>query len=116
MERLIEDLKIVLERGIALNTFQLSINNGTQLIECSKYLPKSFVPRQEWRTFDPDEIDILTCLPDRWDLDRYIGVIQFPESLIKPLRDILDRSEFDPLDPDRYINKVSFNPEYQSIV
>jgi hypothetical protein len=116
MERLIEDLKIVLERGLDLNISQLSINNGTELIECSKYLPKSFVPRQEWRTFHPEEIDILTCLPARWDLGKYIGVIQLPESLIQPLRDILDRSEFDPLDPDRYINKISFNPDYQSIV
>jgi hypothetical protein len=117
MERLIEDLKIVLERGIDLNILsQLSINNGTELIECSKYLPKSFVPRQEWRTFHPEEIDILTCLPDRWDLGKYIGVIQFPEFLIQPIRDIFDRSEFDSLDPERDLDKICSAPDYQSIV
>lgn len=116
MQRLNEDLKIVLERGLDLDTSQLSINNGTELIERSNYLPKSFVPRQEWRTFHPEEIDLFTCLPDQWELGKYIGVIQLPEALTQPLRDIIDRSEFDPLDPERDLDKISFNPDYQSIV
>jgi hypothetical protein len=88
------DIRIVLERGINPDRLLVQINNGTEklspeLTDDDGYLPDSFVPKQIWRDLTPNEnLKLVSNIDtiERWNLGKYIGVIEIPERLIAPIR------------------------------
>jgi hypothetical protein len=125
MIELLEDIKIVLEREIALNFSRIYLNNGTEIIpseiaDRDNYSQGSFLPRQEWRIANLVEIDRLNispaCLPTEWNLGKYIGVTQIPDDLIQPLRDIINNTDLNPQQPGEDIHQVTLHPDYPTIL
>ncbi|AFY34504.1 hypothetical protein [Calothrix sp. PCC 7507] len=122
--QLIEDINIVPEQGITINSEQLKINNGTELLSLQiadkeEYLPASFIPKQEWKIVTAVEKERLILLLDRsekWNLGKYIGVIQIPNNLIEPLRVIINTLNLNSDRPEHNISKISLHAEYQPLI
>ncbi|BAZ40320.1 hypothetical protein NIES4101_62810 [Calothrix sp. NIES-4101] len=121
--QLIDDVKIVAEQAIDIASVRLQINNGTKVLPIEiavqeGYLPNSFIPRQEWKIVNAEKEQLMLspkCC-GKWNLGKYIGVLQIPNHLIEPLREIIGtlNLHIDRLEDN--ISKVSLHTKYQAII
>jgi hypothetical protein len=120
MSELIEDVKVIPDRGITTDQVQILINNGTkklssEVIEKDDYLADSFAPNQSWRLLNNTEDSILISSVDKinqWKLGNCIGLLQVSDYVIKPLRDKLKLDNFSIAG----FSQVSLKTDYYSII
>lgn len=122
MEQIIEDIKIIVDRDIEANPARFSLNNGTSILSPAEannlnYLQDCFLPKQEWRTVNSVELEQLTTSTDdiqsNWDLGSQIGIINVPDHLVQPFRQIIRSIDIDLRKPSEDVRKVLLHPKYQ---
>jgi hypothetical protein len=97
-----EDIKITIESQEIANRFWL--NSGTRFVAAEpNYLPNSFLPQTDWRPLTLAELAQLTNRPDRWDLGKQVGIVQIPDAIAQPFRQI-------------DIQQAALHPDYQSAI